>query len=55
VSLRLDDEPERDGGEGGHDAAFPMVDRAADGGGAQPGGGAGPGWDAADRFFKRGS
>jgi hypothetical protein len=54
-SLRLEDEPGADGGDGdgGGDAAFPMVDRAPDDG--QSGGGAGPGWDAADRFFKRGS
>jgi hypothetical protein len=38
--------------EGGPDAAFPMVDRP---GGGASGGGAGPGWDAAERFFKRGS
>ena len=50
--LRLEDEPAAEQGGGGPDAAFPMVDRAPDGGQAS-GGGAGPGWEAAERFFKR--
>ncbi|MDX6647848.1 MAG: hypothetical protein QOK40_3575 [Miltoncostaeaceae bacterium] len=56
-SLRLDDEGAPGGGDGGPDAAFPMVDRASDagGGGGVSGGGPGPGWEAAERFFKRGS
>ena len=54
-SLRLEDEPAAEAGGGGPDAAFPMVDRTPDGGGGQSGGSAGPGWEAAERFFKRGS
>lgn len=59
-SLRNEDEPGEEHSEGGGSpaagtpadqsrVAFPMV------GGDQPKGGPGPGWEAAERFFRRGS